>query len=83
MNFFKKLFSKHEAKQPEDYFKTTITDEFVKVEHPERKTEQILWKDIIEIKFINTDTGPFAPDVLVGADRRKFRLSTSAGKCRL
>ena len=28
-----------------------------------RKTEKILWKDILEIKFINTDSGPAAPDV--------------------
>ncbi|RTY85459.1 hypothetical protein [Flavobacterium sp. GT3R68] len=61
MNFFKKLFA---AKfQPEDYYETIITDKFVKVEHPKRKTEQILWKDIEEIKLINTDVGPSAPDI--------------------
>jgi hypothetical protein len=63
MNFFKNIFSKPKIKQPEDYFETTITEDFVKVEHPKRKTEQILWKDINEIKFINTDVGPFAPDI--------------------
>ncbi|MEO8516018.1 MAG: hypothetical protein ABI426_04700 [Flavobacterium sp.] len=61
MNFFKKLFSP--KMQPEDYYETIITDELIKVEHPKRKTEQILWKDIEEIKLINTDAGPFAPDI--------------------
>ena len=63
MNFFKKLFSKSKEIQPEDYFETIITDEFIRVEHPQRKTEQILWNEINEIKFINTDAGPFFPDV--------------------
>ena len=63
INIFKSLFSKPKVKQPEDYFETTITDEFVKVEHPERETEQILWKDINVIKLINTDAGPIAPDI--------------------
>ena len=63
MNFFKNPFSKPKVKQPEEYFETTITEEFVRVEHLERKTEQILWKDIIEIRFINTDVGPFSPDI--------------------
>jgi len=63
MNFFKNLFSKPKVKQLEDYFETTITDELVRVEHPRRETEQILWKDITEIRFVNTDTGPFAPDI--------------------
>ena len=44
-------------------FKVTITDTFVRVEHPERKTEQVLWENIEQIKFINTDEGPWMPDV--------------------
>ncbi len=63
MSFFTNFFSKPKFKQPEDYYETTITEEFVKVEHPERETEQVLWKDIVEIKLINTDAGPAAPDI--------------------
>ena len=49
----------------------TITEEFVKIEHPQRKTEMVRWDDIVEIWFINTDEGPAAPDVwltLVGSE---------------
>lgn len=63
MGFFSKLFGKKTSQHPEDDFEVTITDDFVRVEHPKRKTEEIFWKDINEIKFINTDTGPFTPDV--------------------
>ena len=63
MNFFKNLFSSTKRKEPEDYYETTITEEFVRVEHPKRETEQILWKDIEAIKLINTDAGPAAPDI--------------------
>ena len=60
-------------KNTEDDYKVTITAEFVKVEHPKRETEEILWKNITEIKFINTDEGPFLPDVwlaLLGENSR-------------
>ena len=63
MNFFKNFFSKIERKEPEDYYVTKINHDSVKVEHPERETEEILWKDIEQIKLINTDAGPAAPDI--------------------
>jgi hypothetical protein len=67
MGFWNKIFgSKSEnsnKKQPEDYYETEITDVYVKVTHPKRKTEQIDWNEIEEIKLINTDDGPFLPDV--------------------
>lgn len=67
MGFWNKIFgSKSEnsnKKQPEDYYETEITDVYVKVTHPKRKTEQIDWNEIEEIKLINTDEGPFLPDV--------------------
>lgn len=50
-------------KHPVDYYETEITDVYVKVTHPERKDEQIDWDEIEEIKLINTDEGPFLPDV--------------------
>ena len=61
MNFFKKLFSP--KLQPEDYYHTIITDESVRIEHPKRKTEEIFWNKINEIKLINTDSGPASPDI--------------------
>ena len=63
MGFLNKLFSKPTRKNPEDDFKVTINDELVKVEHPMRKTEQIAWKNIEQIKLINTEEGPWLPDV--------------------
>ena len=69
MNIFKKLFEPR--LEPEDYYKTIITDKSIRVEHPKRETEEILWQDIIEIKLINTDAGPAAPDIwlaLIGED---------------
>ena len=62
MGFFSRLFNK-DKKQPEDDFEVTITNEFVKIEHPKRKTEQVKWENIREIKLINTDSGPWLPDV--------------------
>jgi len=63
MGFFNNLFLKEKSKNTEDDFIVTITDNYVRVEHPNRKTEEICWNDIIEIRFINTNTGPFAPDI--------------------
>ena len=63
MNLFKKVFGKTEIKQPEDYFEVTITDTFLEVTHPKTDTKQILWKEINEIKLINTNAGPFSPDI--------------------
>lgn len=63
MKLFERIFGKRKAQQPEDKFTITITDQFVKVEHPERKTEIVNWLEIEEIKLINTDQGPWVPDV--------------------
>jgi hypothetical protein len=57
------ILNKSGSKNPEDDFIVTVTDKFIRVEHPERKTEEILWNDIEEIKMINTDEGPWQPDV--------------------
>lgn len=67
MGFWNKIFgSKKDTsnrKQPEDHYEIEITDIAVKVTHPKRKTKQIEWNEIEEIKLINTDEGPFLPDV--------------------
>ena len=49
--------------EPEDYYIVTLNDSFIRVEHPKQKIEEIAWSDIEEIKLINTDQGPFLPDV--------------------
>jgi len=67
--FFKNLFNKagnlsESAKTlPEDYFNVIITEDYIQVEHPNKKTEKIYWKNINNIKLINTDEGPWLPDV--------------------
>jgi len=49
--------------QPEDFYITEITKEHIKVTHPNRQDEKIRWDEIDEIRFANTDEGPFLPDV--------------------
>ncbi|MFT3982240.1 MAG: hypothetical protein QM687_17350 [Ferruginibacter sp.] len=61
--FFKNLFKKRELQHPEDKYIVTITEKFVKVEHPEIEPASIFWEDIEEIKLINTDAGPWLPDI--------------------
>lgn len=71
MGIIDKIFGKNKSKIPEDDFTVTLTNDFVKVEHPQRKTEQIYWESINEIRLVNTNDGPFLPDVwltLVGDD---------------
>ncbi|WP_027421235.1 hypothetical protein [Crocinitomix catalasitica] len=67
MGFWKKIFDgineAFKKKEPEDYYETEITETYVKVTHPKRETEQIEWNEIDEIKLINTDQGPWLPDV--------------------
>jgi len=58
--------------QPEEEFNVTFTDDSVVVSHPERDTQVMRWDDILVIKLVNTDDGPFAPDVwltLVGENQ--------------
>lgn len=66
-SWLKKIFSKENKspKNPEDAYLVTITDEYVKVEHPRRATESIRWEEINEIWLINTDDGPLLPDVFL------------------
>jgi hypothetical protein len=62
INILNRIFNKKEQ-QPEDYYTVTITETFVRIEHPERATEEVKWQDIEMIKLINTDQGPWLPDV--------------------
>ena len=63
MGIIDKIFGNPKPKNPEDDYLITLTDELIRVEHPRRKTEQIFWKDINEIRLVNTDEGPLLPDV--------------------
>ena len=62
MGLFSRIFGMNKM-QPEDYFTVTITDKSIIIEHPKRKTEQVQLVNIKEIKLINTDSGPWIPDV--------------------
>ena len=69
------LFKPRKRNNPEDDFVVTITDSFVKVEYPGWETSQIRWDDIREIKLINTDEGPWMPDIwlaLIGDNGKCF-----------
>ena len=67
MWFWKKIFGGKEKqsnkKQIEDYYEVEITEKSIIVTHTSRPLEQIDWNDIDEIKLVNTDEGPFLPDV--------------------
>ncbi|MCB0608731.1 MAG: hypothetical protein H6562_01325 [Lewinellaceae bacterium] len=66
-----RIFGKANKKSPEELFQVTITDDFVTVEHPKKKTKTVKWAEIEEVRVVNTDQGPWLPDVwieLVGKD---------------
>jgi hypothetical protein len=48
---------------PESEYNVTITDDFVRVEHPSESTVNIFWRDLQEITIVTTDEGPFNADV--------------------
>jgi hypothetical protein len=56
---------------PEDEFAVIITDDFVQVEHPWWGVTKVKWNDLQKVLLINTDKGPWLPDIwltLVGND---------------
>ena len=63
MGFFSMLFGQKSVSNPEDKYITTVTDKYVRVEHPRREPEEIQWQEINEIRLVITDEGPFAPDI--------------------
>ncbi len=46
-----------------ELLRITVNDDFVRVEHPDRKTLEVNWDDIEEIWLLNTDQGPFLDDI--------------------
>lgn len=65
MEFWKNIFGKKEysKNQIEDYYEVNLTEKSIIVNYPNRIAEQIDWSDIEEIKLVNTDEGPWLPDV--------------------
>ena len=62
MGIFDKLFNMISVKQ-ETYFKVTLTDQWLSVENPKHDVETIKWDDIHTIQMVNTDEGPWSPDL--------------------
>jgi hypothetical protein len=77
MKIFDKILGK--PHQPEDDYMVTITDKSIMVEHPKRETESIKWDDINIILIVNTDQGPWAPDVWLTLIGNKSRCSIPQG----
>jgi len=48
---------------PESEYNVTITDDFVRVEHPAKPVENIFWYDLQQVSIVTTDEGPFSADV--------------------
>ena len=48
---------------PESEYNITVTDDFVRVEHPSNPTENIFWYDLQQVSIVTTDEGPFSADV--------------------
>mgnify|MGYP003421658818 CR=1 FL=1 len=56
---------------PEDLYTIEITNDFIKVTHPQENDKTVLWDNITEIHIQTTDEGPYRPDVwlvLIGID---------------
>ncbi len=55
---------------PESEFVIEFDDRSVKLSHPKKSTEEVLWSDLHEVEIVTTDDGPWACDwywVLHGA----------------
>ena len=67
-------------KQHGDYFEVTVTDDFVKVEHPDWLAPQrIRWNDVDTVRMINTSLGPWAPDVWLILEDKNQRCMIPLG----
>lgn len=63
MGLFQKIFGAFSSKPPEDYYKVTLSETNICVEHPKHGIQKIDWKNILTIKLINTDVGPAGIDI--------------------
>ena len=78
MGFLSSIFKKPN-RQPQDHYKVIVTEEGVKVYHPEQTTQSVLWEDLTSILLINTDKGPFQPDVWLTLISNKSRCLIPQG----
>ena len=62
ISLFNKLFNRR-SPQPEDLYIVTITEEMVKVEHPKWGGGSVKWDHLHTVLLINTNEGPWLPDV--------------------
>ena len=76
MSFFKRVLIslKQPAHKPEDDYTVIITNEVGKVEHPKWEFGSVKWNDVHTVMLINTDRGPWQPDVWL-------TLIDNNGKC--
>lgn len=61
--FWKRLLGGKFRKEPEEEYLTEINADYVIVKHPKKRYEQIAWAEIERITLVNTDEGPFLPDI--------------------
>lgn len=72
MSFFSNLF-KTKRKEPEDYYVVKLDEFKVSVEHKKFGREEVYFENLTEINLINTDEGPWLPDIwldLVSVDSK-------------
>jgi hypothetical protein len=62
LNILRRMF-KTRKHQPEDDYTTTITNSYVEVTHPKWNGGKVLRSDLHTILLVNTDEGPWLPDV--------------------
>lgn len=65
--------------QPEDDYSVTITTEEIIVNHPNHKIESVLWDDLHTVLIINTDGGPWQPDIWLTLIGHKSRCMIPQG----
>jgi hypothetical protein len=61
MGILDKLFTK--KTQPEDAYKVIITETFIECLHPKWDCGSVKWDSLHTIMLINTDEGPWLPDI--------------------
>jgi hypothetical protein len=81
MGLLKKLFQSKKS-QPEDSYIVTITSESLSVDHPKWPMGSVNWRDVHTVLLINTDKGPWLPDVwltLIGNNEKCMIPQGAAG----
>jgi hypothetical protein len=61
MNFLRSLFGR--TPSPEPFGRVQIDDAKIVYHRPDKKEEEIKWRDLIEVGIVTTDEGPLQEDV--------------------